>query len=186
MTLALAIPFTFASLPVIAGTLIINNRSCLTVTDVTMDGVHQAEPIAAGTTGNFHMDNRCAHVVHGQSNVNFEWNERFACQGVPYGMFTLTWSAGNRPHLVDQLPDESLIVTANSFNGLGEAKMTSKLDCVTIEQLSANRGNCTANADLPRVLKFGQTLTVNYSCDKLLELNVSTDQGSALFSGVTD
>ena len=71
---------------------------------------------------------------------------------------------------------------ANSLNGFGEAHITSKLDCVAIEKLSANRGNCTANAELPRVLKFGQTFTFNYFCDKLLELNVSTDQGSAVFA----
>jgi hypothetical protein len=49
--LALAIPLAFVSVPVLAGTLIINNRSCLVVTDVTIDGAHQTGNIGAGATG---------------------------------------------------------------------------------------------------------------------------------------
>ena len=125
--LALAIPLTLVSIPAIAGTLIINNKSCLNITDVTIDGAHQVGEIGAGATGNFNMDNRCSHVVHGTSNGSYEWNEHFQCQGVPYGTFTLTWSARNKPPAAIALANDSLIVETSSRDNFGEVKITSKL-----------------------------------------------------------
>ena len=113
----------------------------------------------------------------------FGTGSHFQCQGVPYGTFTLTWSARNKPPAAIALANDSLIVETSSRDNFGEVKITSKLDCVTIEKLVANRGNCNTNeAALPATLKFGQTLTSNYFCSKLLELNVTTDQGNALFT----
>jgi hypothetical protein len=66
---ALAMPLTLISIPALAGTLIINNKSCLNITDVTIDGAHQVGAIGPGATGNFNMDNRCSHVVHGSQMV---------------------------------------------------------------------------------------------------------------------
>jgi hypothetical protein len=62
-------------------------------------------------------------------------------------------------------------------------EITSKSDCIDIQKIVANRGNCrVANPEPSKALKFGETLTVPYFCGKLLELNISTDQGSAVFT----
>jgi hypothetical protein len=62
-------------------------------------------------------------------------------------------------------------------------EITSKADCIAITKIIANRENCrVANPEPNKVLKFGETLTVPYFCSKLLELNLSTDQGSSVFT----
>ncbi|MGA2795339.1 MAG: hypothetical protein ABSE69_17790, partial [Roseiarcus sp.] len=74
--------------------LAIINNSCRSITDVTIDGAHQVGGIGPGDTGNFHMDTRCFHIVHGTS-YGTEWTTNIACQGVPYVNFTMTWIASN-------------------------------------------------------------------------------------------
>ena len=66
----------------------------------------------------------------------------------------------------------------------GEVEITSRRDCIVIENLTLNRGNCAKPTQLPKVLKFGQSIKYYYfnPCNKLLELEITTDQGSDTFT----
>jgi hypothetical protein len=164
-----------------APSLTINNNSCRNITTVVIDGATQLHGVGPGDTGNFHMDGRCIHAVEGISE-EVTWNEAIRCQGVPYNNYTLSWIYTNGPPVTD-LPEDSLIVETRSNDNYGQIQITSKLDCVTVRKLVANRGNCNVGEMEPqRVLKFGQTLSIPYFCSKLIELNISTDEGNSTFN----
>jgi hypothetical protein len=149
---------------------------------VLIDGATQLNGIAPGGIGNFHMDGRCSHFVEGISG-EVTWSSNITCQGVPYDNYSINWIYSTQSSMATPLPENYLIVETHSNGNYGEVEITSKSDCITIEKLVANRDNCTvANSEPSRVLKFGETITIPYFCNKLLELNVSTDQGSDVFT----
>jgi hypothetical protein len=165
-----------------APTLVINNKSCRDIDTVSIDGATQLHGIGPGDVGTFHMDGRCNHVVNGASG-NVTWNDTVRCQGIPYNNYSINWIDNSGPPVDSTLPEDSLIVETRSNDMYGQIEITSKLDCVTIQKLMANRGNCKTGGNEPQgVLKFGQTVTIPYFCSKLLELNISTDQGSSVFT----
>jgi len=163
--------------------LTINNHSCRNITEVKIDDVPQNNGIGPGDSGRFLMDDRCTHTVHGTSGID-TWNSAIQCKNdSPYENFTITWVATNHPPVENSLGNESLIVERISNNDLGQVQITSKTDCLAIERIDANRGNCKTNEpELPQVLKFGQTLTISYFCEKLLEFKITTDQGVGVFT----
>jgi len=62
-----------------------------------------------------------------------------------------------------------------------DISITSKLDCIAIDKIIANRGNCRSPEQDVFILKFGQTVKFLALCEKLLELEISTDQGTGIF-----
>ena len=165
-----------------APSLSINNNSCRNIDTVLIDGATQLSGIGPGGVGNFHMDNRCSHLVEGISE-EVTWNSDIHCQGIPYNNYTLSWIYTNGPPVTSDMPEDSLIVETRSNDNYGQIQITSKLDCVTVQKIVANRGNCNiGEAEPQRVLKFGQTITITYFCSKLIELNISTDHGISTFN----
>jgi hypothetical protein len=165
-----------------APSLAITNNSCRNIDTVLIDGAKQLEGIAAGSTGNFHMDGRCRHSVTGMSGV-VTWSNDVKCEGIPYDNYSINWIYHNPESAATTIPDNSVIVETHSNNYYGQMEITSKADCIAITKIIANRENCrVANPEPNKVLKFGETLTVPYFCSKLLELNLSTDQGSSVFT----
>ncbi len=162
-----------------APSLQINNNSCRNITTVLIDGATQLTGIGPGEVGNFHMDNRCNHNVEGISG-EVTWTSNIRCQGVPYDNYTLIFNSSS---ITTSLPEDLLIVGTRSNSYNGDVEITNKSDCITIEKVVANRGNCNvASPEARKTLKFGQTLTIPYFCEKLLELNVDTDQGTGVFT----
>jgi hypothetical protein len=54
------------------------------------------------------------------------------------------------------------------------------MDCIEIDAVEGNRGNCNISpANNPVVLKFGQSFTYYYTCDRLLEARVTTGSGTS-------
>ena len=162
-----------------APSLSISNNSCRNIDTVLIDGATQLSGIEPGGIGSFHMDNACSHLVEGRSG-DVAWSSNIKCQGIPYNNFTINW---NPSPAATSLPENTLIIETRTNSYYGEVEITSKSDCITIEKLTANRDNCRlANQEPNKTLKFGETLTTAYFCSKLLELNVSTDQGSDVFT----
>jgi hypothetical protein len=165
-----------------APSLAITNNSCRNIDTVLIDGAKQLEGIAAGSTGNFHMDGRCRHSVSGMSGV-ITWSNDIQCEGAPYQSYSLNWIYNNPDSASEAISDNSVIVETHASNYYGQMEITSKADCITITKIVANRENCkVANPEPNRVLKFGETLTVPYFCSKVLEINLNTDQGSSVFT----
>jgi hypothetical protein len=149
---------------------------------VTIDG-KKYDGLKPGGTRRFEMDWRCSHSVTGISEDDkAKWSSNIQCQGRPYANYTLNWTGNNRPPVENELEESSFITSKREGDYSGQLSITSKMDCVAIEKLSANRGNCQLNASIPAILKFGQTLTLYYACGRLLELNIGTDQGHAEYS----
>jgi hypothetical protein len=162
--------------------LIVVNNSCLNITDVIIDGAHQATGVSPGGIGNFHMDYRCMHTLDAASS-DTHWNQTIQCNGRPYDNYSQGLNGPNHADVASFLNDGSLIAEKSSNGYLGQFSLTSKSDCLVVEKLSFNRGNCNSTSvSLPKALKFGQTIDGYYYCAKLLELNVSTDQGTELFT----
>jgi hypothetical protein len=164
-----------------APSLTINNNSCRSIATVLIDGATQLHGIGPGDAGQFHMDKRCSHTVQGVSE-EIKWNADIRCEGLPYDNYTLNWMYTGPP-VTSAVPEESLIVETRSNDNYGQIQITSKLDCVTVQKLVANRGNCkVGEAEPDRVLKFGETVSIPYFCSTLIELNISTDQGDSTFN----
>ncbi|MFZ3325121.1 MAG: hypothetical protein WA231_04180, partial [Methylocella sp.] len=66
--------------------------------------------------------------------------------------------------------------------------ITSLIDTVTIQNTIVNRGNCHAfnvvgNPNfVPLTLKFGEVASIMVTCEKVLEVVVSTDRGDYSFT----
>jgi hypothetical protein len=160
----------------------INNSSCRNIDTVLIDGATQLTGVGAGAVGSFHMDDRCRHRVEGMSG-QVSWSSDIQCQGFPYESYTLNWTFSPQSDVDSSLPDGTMIAETHSNGNYGQVEITSKSDCITITKVIANRDNCrVGNPEPNKVLKFGDTLTTPFFCNKLLELNVSTDQGSAVFT----
>jgi len=174
---------------VIARDVIVVNRSCHTITEFRLNGVRATGiggAIGPGETVTYQDANQCLHILQATSDGK-TWATHFRqCHDEPYTNFTWTLTELNHPPVTATLPEDSLIVENRSRidNSGGEVTITSKLDCVVIENLVGNRGNCANRTQFPKVLKFGQTLKYYYfdPCGKLLELEIATDQGNATFS----
>lgn len=164
-------------------TLTINNNTCKYITEVTIDGTRQVNGIGPGKTANFHMNYSCFHAVEGNS-LGANWKSNISCQGVPYDNYTVNWVPGNQQQNPEELTGENLIVDSkfNAYYSYGTLYITSKADCIEIDSVDVNRGNCRGSSNLPKALRFGDTLQVTYFCEKLLEINVHTDQGVGTFS----
>lgn len=170
--------------PVETSEFTVNNRTCLRISGIKIDDTSQDGDIGPGNTASFHVtNNRCSHTVHGASDSGLEWNSHFECKDRPNQNFSVNWTSTNQPSATATIGTDSLIVESGSNSYTGEIRITGKLDCVTINQVSVNRGNCKiANPNVPTILKFGQTLSFYYFCPKLLEVHVGTDQGEGTFS----
>jgi hypothetical protein len=173
---------------VIAANVIVVNNSCSPINEFRLNGVRQSRTIGPGETVNYQEANQCLHSLYAASNDGKMWTRNFRQCHVngPYINYTWALMATNHPPVTATLAEDSLIVENRSRldNSGGQVTITSKLDCVVIENLVGNRGNCANQTRFPKVLKFGQTLNYYYfdPCSKLLELEITTDQGNTTFS----
>ena len=173
---------------VIAANVIVVNNSCSPINEFRLNGVRTTGAIGPGETVNYQDVNQCLQTLYAASNDDKTWTRNFSQCHVngPYINYTWTLMATNHPPVTATLPEDSLIVENRSRldNSGGQVTITSKLDCVVIENLVGNRGNCANQTRFPKVLKFGQTLNYYYfdPCSKLLELEITTDQGNTTFS----
>ena len=165
-----------------APAIMINNNSCINITDVIVDGAKQPHGIGPGNNGSFHMSSTCNHTVEGVDE-GANWNSTIQCRGVPYENYTLNWIYNSHPTMTEPVAEDSLIVETRYNDSYGELKITSKINCIAIEKIVVNRGNCNASTpDLPIAVKLGQTVSVPYFCSKLLEVSIATDQGTSVFT----
>jgi hypothetical protein len=171
-----------------AATINIINNSCKIIVSVTIDGRRSTANIGPNASGTFEMSYQCYHKILIAADGGGIWDTSRHCNGQPD--FAL-----NFPLIVDypendtELDDGSLLVQKTSLYGYTEIKITSKLDCVTITQLTANRGNCTVRPaeqitpkDIVRALKFGQVQTYHDDCENLIELQSKTNKGMGVFT----
>jgi hypothetical protein len=179
-------PKVFVASPIVSPnspTLTINNDTCRDITEVVIDGARQFNGIGPGRTANFHMSFSCFHAVEGNA-LGVNWKSNISCQGVPYENYTVNWTPGNPQQNSQEMAEEDLIVDSkfNSYYNYGIVDITSKADCIEIDSVDVNRGNCKGSSNTPKALRFGDTLQVTYFCEKLLEIKVHTDQGVGTFS----
>jgi hypothetical protein len=160
----------------------IHNKSCREIETVLIDGATQLHGIAPGDVGVFHMATECSHNVEGMSG-DLRWNSDIKCQGMPYQDYTLNWTYTNGPSSDSSISEDDVLVeTRSTYSYGGELEITSKLDCIEIQKISVNRGNCNVGNSESESLKFGQTITIPYFCDRVLEINLSTDHGDGVFT----
>ena len=162
----------------------INNLTCSTISKVKIDEISQSKEIGAGSSVSFDVDDgRCSHAVHGESDAGLTWDSNFECKSPPSENFTVNWTTNNQASALGSLSEASVIMESG-FNGyVRELKITSKLDCLIVTKIAVNRGNRKiVQANLPQVLKFGQTMSTMFFCDKILEVRVNSDQGEGVFT----
>jgi hypothetical protein len=169
------------------GVLVINNHTCFRISGIKIDDVARPTDLGPGDSLNFDIDNRhCSHTASGAAKDNLNWNTTFECKdGGPIINHTITWIESDQSLPNDVLPSDSVIVESGRNGYLGKVEITSKIDCLSVQKITANRGNCKINdPGLPEILKFGQTISAFYFCEKLLELDISTDKGDGIFTFV--
>lgn len=172
--------------PHVSSSFTINNRTCLKISEIKIDDAPQDGDIAPGNTATFKITNdHCSHLVQGKSPTGLVWKSNFECKNQFNQDYTANWTGTNQNLPIGTLETGSLIVEGAHNEYIGRIQITSKLDCVSVNQITANRGNCKVTeteTSLPAILKFGQTISFYYQCRKLLELNVATDQGEGVYS----
>jgi hypothetical protein len=160
-------PTPLAPPPPKYGTAKITNKSCRTIKHISIDGVDFNKQIDPGGSDEF------------KTSMESVWNSTIICHGEPYPSYS--WIVSKLVSNNAALPDESL-VTENTHMGIySDISITSKLDCIAIDKIVANRGNCRSPEQDVFILKFGQTVKFLALCEKLLELEISTDQGIGIF-----
>jgi hypothetical protein len=170
--------------PAVSSTFTINNRTCLKISGIKIDDSPRAGGIGPGDSGDFKIENdRCSHSAHGTSDNGLEWNSHFECKDMTNQHYAINWTSDNSPSGTDMLESEALIVESRSNGSVSMVQLTRKRDCLAINRVDLNRGNCKSGGlTLPATLKFGQTVPVYYFCEKLLELNVATDRGDLVYT----
>lgn len=167
------------------GVLTINNHTCVRISGIKIDDVAQPGDLGPGESLKFDIDNRhCSHTTSGTGEKNLSWNTGFECKnGNPITNHTINWIYSDRSLTNDVLPSDDVIVESGFDGYLSKVEITSKTDCLVVQKITANRGNCkTSYPDLPALLKFGETISPVFYCEKLLELDVSTDKGDGVFT----
>jgi hypothetical protein len=134
--------------------------------------------IPPGQTSLYTMKETCSHVVEGKTHSDVKWTNTILCpNNVPLDKYTLNWI--DSPNET-ALEGDILKVTANKFER--QINVTSKSDCLAIERVIVNRGNCEVSGNIPKVLKFGETIEMNYTCQEVLEVKINTDQGVGVYT----
>ena len=157
------------------GTAVVKNNSCSTVDSVSIDGKTVDANIGPGKSAEYPINSNCNHLMRA-SSVEIKWNNAITCDGSPYVNYQ--WNLVTQNNSSDELPVDSIIAETYPANGYVNLSITSKMDCISIDRLVANRGNCSnALGNTSAILKFGQTIKIPMFCDRLLELKISTDHG---------
>lgn len=154
------------------------NKSCRTIKRLSIDGVEFNKQIDPGSSEKFTTSMACQHVLSAYFDESV-WNSTVVCHGEPYQ--TYSWGISRLVINKGTLPDESLITEKYNMGIYSSISITSNIDCISIDKIIVNRGNCASPDQDVFGLKFGQTLKFISPCEKLLELEISTDQGIGVF-----
>ncbi len=159
-------------------TFTLTNKTCLGIDHVVIDGASHDANVGPAESASFLVPFQCSHTFQALSGA-MHWDGASQCNGPPFRTFSwgLTNTSGASS---EELPEGSLLAETRYNGGGGELIITSKMDCIEIDAVEGNRGNCNISpANNPVVLKFGQSFTYYYTCDRLLEARVTTGSGTS-------